>query len=176
MLAISACGSSGPTAASTTGVAPASTAGAVSLPTAEGQPIGAGCSAVPSSGAGSFADMAALPLVTAARHNPALSTLVGAVTRANLVDSLDAQQGITVLAPADPAFAAIPKKTPVGCWPTRARLTQVLTHHVIQGRLTPAQLAGTHITLNNDTVTIERSGPPSPSPPRGPSSARSPPA
>ena len=55
--------------------------------------------------------MAAVPVVTAARHNPALSSLVTAVTRANLTDSLDAQQGITVLAPANPAFATVPKKT-----------------------------------------------------------------
>ena len=34
----------------------------------------------------------------------------------------------------------------------------MLTHHVIPGRLTPEQLAGTHTTLNNDEVTIEGSG------------------
>ena len=39
-----------------------------------------------------------------------------------------------------------------------AQLTSVLLHHVIQGRLTPDQLAGTHTTLNNDEVTIEGSG------------------
>jgi uncharacterized surface protein with fasciclin (FAS1) repeats len=38
------------------------------------------------------------------------------------------------------------------------RLTAVLTHHVIQGRLAPEQLAGTHTTLNNDEVTVEGSG------------------
>ena len=34
----------------------------------------------------------------------------------------------------------------------------MLTHHVIQGRLTPDALAGTHTTLNNDEVTIEGAG------------------
>ena len=34
----------------------------------------------------------------------------------------------------------------------------MLTHHVIAGRLTPEQLAGTHTTLNNDEVTIEGEG------------------
>ena len=37
-------------------------------------------------------------------------------------------------------------------------LTTVLTHHVIPGRLTPEELAGTHTTLNNDEVTIEGEG------------------
>jgi uncharacterized surface protein with fasciclin (FAS1) repeats len=34
----------------------------------------------------------------------------------------------------------------------------VLTHHVIDGRLGPDQLAGEHTTLNGDTVTVEGSG------------------
>ena len=34
----------------------------------------------------------------------------------------------------------------------------MLTHHVIPGRLTPEELAGTHTTVNNDEVTIEGSG------------------
>ena len=34
----------------------------------------------------------------------------------------------------------------------------MLTHHVIQGRLTPDALAGTHTTLNNDDVTIDAAG------------------
>jgi uncharacterized surface protein with fasciclin (FAS1) repeats len=38
------------------------------------------------------------------------------------------------------------------------RLTSVLTHHVLQGRLTPGELAGTHTTLDNDQVTIAGSG------------------
>ena len=157
-LSIGGCSSSGSSAASASSAPPATTVGTAALPTVEGQPIGAGCSAVPSSGAGSFTDMAAVPVVTAARHNPALSSLVTAVTRANLIDSLDAQRDITVLAPANPAFAAMPKKTLGALLADTARLTQVLTHHVIQGRLTPAQLPGTHTTLNNDTVTIDSSG------------------
>ena len=33
----------------------------------------------------------------------------------------------------------------------------MLTHHVIEGRLAPDQLAGEHTTVNGDTVTIEGS-------------------
>ena len=63
-----------------------------------------------------------------------------------------------MLAPANPAFEAVPADALKRCWPTTPQLTAVLTHHVIPGRLTPEELAGTHTTLNNDEVTIEGSG------------------
>ena len=37
-------------------------------------------------------------------------------------------------------------------------LTTVLTHHVVEGRLTPEDLAGTHETLAGDKITVEGSG------------------
>ena len=91
-------------------------------------------------------------------NNPALSTLVAAVTAANLGDTLNSQQDITVLAPANPAFEAVPAEALNALLADNAQLTAVLTHHVIPGRLTPEQLAGTHTTLNNDEVTIEGEG------------------
>jgi uncharacterized surface protein with fasciclin (FAS1) repeats len=81
-----------------------------------------------------------------------------AVGAAHLVDSLDTQQNITVLAPANSAFEAMPPDQLAALMADSAQLTSVLTHHVIQGRLTPDQLAGTHTTLNNDEVTIDGSG------------------
>jgi uncharacterized surface protein with fasciclin (FAS1) repeats len=98
------------------------------------------------------------PVATAASNNPALSTLVQAVTAANLVDSFNSQQDVTVLAPANPAFEAIPADAMQALLADNAQLTAVLTHHVIAGRLAPEQLAGTHTTLNNDEVTIEGAG------------------
>jgi uncharacterized surface protein with fasciclin (FAS1) repeats len=102
--------------------------------------------------------MAATPVATAASSNPALSTLVQAVTAANLVDTLNTTDDITVLAPANPAFEAVPADSLQGLLADTALLTATLTHHVIPGRLAPEQLAGTHTTLNNDRVTIEGSG------------------
>ncbi len=121
------------------------------------EPFGAGCSAVPADGEGSFAGMSDDPVATAASNNPALSTLVQAVTAANLVDTLNSAQDITVLAPANPAFEAIPADALNAVLADVPQLTTVLTHHVIPGRLAPDQLAGTHTTLNNDQVTIEGS-------------------
>jgi uncharacterized surface protein with fasciclin (FAS1) repeats len=37
-------------------------------------------------------------------------------------------------------------------------LTTVLTHHVVAGKLSPDQLAGTHKTLAGDTIKIDGSG------------------
>jgi uncharacterized surface protein with fasciclin (FAS1) repeats len=102
--------------------------------------------------------MAGAPVGTAVSGNPALSALVQAVTAANLLEPLNTAPDITVLAPANPAFDAIPADQRPALMSDSARLTAVLLHHVIQGRLSPAQLAGTHTTLNNDSVTIEGSG------------------
>jgi uncharacterized surface protein with fasciclin (FAS1) repeats len=125
---------------------------------ASDEPFGAGCSAVPTEGEGSFTGMTDDPVATAASNNPALSTLVQAVTAANLGDTLNTTDDITVLAPANPAFEAVPADALNGLLADTAALTTVLTHHVIPGRLTPEELAGTHTTLNNDEVTIEGSG------------------
>jgi hypothetical protein len=63
--------------------------------------FGAGCAAVPTDAAnpGSFDAMAKVPVATAASGNPLLSTLVTAVKEADLVDTLNSAQGVTVFAP-----------------------------------------------------------------------------
>lgn len=126
--------------------------------TASGQPFGPGCAAVPAQGPGSFAGMSAAPVATAAAAEPQLSGLVRAVTAANLADSLNSQQNVTVFAPVDTAFQAIPADQLNALMADVPRLTAVLTHHVVQGRLSPGQLSGRHTTLDNDTVTVAGSG------------------
>ncbi len=122
-------------------------------------PFGAACSAVPASGAGSFDGMATDPVATAASNNPVLSTLVTAVTDAGLGDTLNTAEDITVFAPTNDAFAAVPKATMDAAMadPT-GLLSTVLTYHVVPGRLTPEQLAGTHKTLQGDTLEVTGSG------------------
>jgi uncharacterized surface protein with fasciclin (FAS1) repeats len=160
-LTMSGCGSDDPSqsdATPSTGSSAPSAAAPSDTVEAAGQPFGAGCATLPAEGEGSVAGMADDPVVTAAANNPGLTQLVAAVQAANLVESLNDQQDITVLAPADSAFAAVPADALNGLVADTAQLTAVLTHHVIQGRLAPEQLAGTHTTLNNDRVTIESSG------------------
>jgi uncharacterized surface protein with fasciclin (FAS1) repeats len=125
---------------------------------AAAEPFGEGCAAVPADGEGSFTGMTDDPVATAASNNPALSTLVQAVTQANLVDTLNSAQDVTVIAPANPAFEAIPADQLQAVLADNAQLTAILSHHVIEGRLAPDELAGTHTTLNGDEVTIEGSG------------------
>jgi len=160
VITLSACGSDDSSdtasAADTSGSAMEATES--EAPAMSDEPFGAGCSAVPAEGEGSFTGMSDDPVATAASNNPALSTLVQAVTAANLVDTLNTTDDITVLAPANPAFEAVPPDTLNAVLADTAQLTAILTHHVIPGRLTPEQLAGTHTTLNNDEVTIEGSG------------------
>jgi uncharacterized surface protein with fasciclin (FAS1) repeats len=126
--------------------------------TSSEEPFGEGCTAVPADGEGSFTGMTDDPVATAASNNPVLSTLVQAVMQANLVDTLNSAQDITVIAPANPAFEAVPADALQAVLADNAQLTAILSHHVIEGRLTPDQLAGTHTTLGGDEVTIEGSG------------------
>jgi uncharacterized surface protein with fasciclin (FAS1) repeats len=159
-ITLSACGSdeaAGTSAAADTSASSSEPAESSAMPVSD-EPFGAGCSAVPAEGEGSFTGMTDDPVATAASNNPALSTLVQAVTAANLGDTLNTTDDITVLAPANPAFEAVPADALNALLADTAQLTTVLTHHVIPGRLTPEQLAGTHTTVNNDEVTIEGSG------------------
>jgi uncharacterized surface protein with fasciclin (FAS1) repeats len=122
-------------------------------------PFGAACSAVPASGAGSLEALAQDPVATAAANTPQLSTLVTAVKKADLVNTLNSAQGITVFAPTNDAFAAVPKPTlDKALGDPKGLLTTVLTYHVVPGQLTPDQLAGSHKTLQGDTLQITGSG------------------
>jgi uncharacterized surface protein with fasciclin (FAS1) repeats len=126
-------------------------------PMADG-PFGPGCAGVPTSGEGSVEGMADDPVATAASNNPLLKTLVAAVTEAGLVDTLNSAENLTVFAPTDDAFAAIPKKDLNALLKDKEALTTVLTHHVIGERLSPEDVAGDHETLAKDMLTVEGSG------------------
>jgi uncharacterized surface protein with fasciclin (FAS1) repeats len=123
------------------------------------QPFGSACSAVPKTGAGSFNGMATDPVATAASNNPVLSTLVTAVKKAGLVDTLNGQQAITVFAPYDGAFAKIDKATLNKVLADKATLTKILTFHVVAGRIAPDQLPGSHKTLEGGSVVVKGTAP-----------------
>ncbi len=162
---LAACGGSDSSDASdTTAETPASSAPAdmgsddASAMDAGADTFGAGCSAIPASGAGSFNGMATEPVATAASANPLLKTLVAAVGEAGLGDTLNSADGITVFAPTDDAFGKIPPKDLKGVLADKDLLTKILTYHVVAGQLTPADLAGTHKTLEGESVTVKGSG------------------
>ncbi|MGW2616864.1 fasciclin domain-containing protein [Streptomyces sp. NPDC001500] len=123
------------------------------------KPFGPACSAVPASGAGSFDGMAQDPVATAASNNPALSTLVSAVKKAGLVDTLNTAQNITVFAPTNDAFAKIPQATLDKVLNDKAQLTKLLTYHVVGQKLAPKDLEnGSFDTLAKAKVTTSGSG------------------
>ncbi|GAA2636808.1 MULTISPECIES: fasciclin domain-containing protein [Streptomyces] len=126
---------------------------------AAGGPFGPACASVPKSGAGSFDGMAMDPVATAASNNPALSTLVAAVKKAGLVDTLNNAQNITVFAPTDAAFAKIPKADLDKVLADKETLTKILTYHVVGEKLTREQLgSGSFQTLQKGMITTKGSG------------------
>ncbi|MFE3454164.1 fasciclin domain-containing protein [Nonomuraea sp. NPDC059194] len=166
-LSLAACSSNaGTTTAADTAPAPAeSSAPASQSPTTsqpamtDDEPFGAACSAVPDSGEGSFTGMADDPVATAASNNPVLSTLVTAVGKAGLADTLNSAENITVFAPTNDAFAKIPKETLDKVLADKKTLTSILTYHVVPGRKTPADLAnGSFTTLQGGKVDTSSSG------------------
>jgi uncharacterized surface protein with fasciclin (FAS1) repeats len=163
-LGAAACSSSGSSAASAaspkaTAKAPAAQPAASTSGTAMA-PFGTGCASVPASGKGSFTGMSTAPVATAASSNPLLSTLVTAVTKAGLVDTLNSAPGITVFAPDNAAFAKIPTATLNSVLGNKAELTKILSYHVVSGHITPAELAsGKPIkTLEGSTVMPSKMG------------------
>lgn len=126
------------------------------------QAFGEGCSAIPTTGDGSFDGMVQDPVATAASTNPVLTTLTAAVGAVpGLADNLNGAEGLTVFAPADPAFDAIPKKTLNALLAGAEKdgmdsdLATVLGYHVVAGQLDPASVVGTQMTLQGESVEVE---------------------
>ncbi|MFF4413547.1 fasciclin domain-containing protein [Streptosporangium sp. NPDC001559] len=159
-VSLTACGGTSDQTNTDTDAAPTSTGSApiATEPVAD-TPFGTACSAVPASGEGSFTGMADDPVATAASNNPVLSTLVAAVKKAGLVDTLNSADGVTVFAPTNDAFAKIDKETLTKVLADKKTLTDILTYHVVPGRKTPTDLRhGRFTTLQGGTVTTTGSG------------------
>jgi len=137
-LAAAGCGSSGTTSAG---------AGATHHPMAshshamtESARFGPDCGMVPATGMGSFHGMAMDPVVTAASHNPLLTSFAADVKAAGLVGDLNSMHSFTVFAPANSAFSKLPHAE-MSMMHSNAELAKVLKYHVVSGRVTPAKLA-----------------------------------
>lgn len=127
--------------------------------------VGTGCDAyshkVPI-GPGSVTGMAADPVGVAASNNPELTTLTAALSgklnpNVNLVATLNNGQ-YTVFAPTNDAFEKLSASTLDSLKTDSATLTKILTYHVVQGRLSPDAVVGTHPTLQSSTVDVTGSG------------------
>lgn len=171
-LGLAACGSDDDTSDAATDGDTTSTSPTPSEPMDEGEDMeedmgeapaaseafGPACDALPAQGPGSLADMAEHPVATAASRTPILSTLVAAVAGAELVETLDTADGLTLFAPTNEAFEAVGEKALADLLADKQALTQVLTHHVVAGQLGPDEVGGTHETLNGDTIEVSGQG------------------
>jgi uncharacterized surface protein with fasciclin (FAS1) repeats len=114
------------------------------------------CSAIPTSGKGSFDGMVTDPVATAASNNPLLSTLVTAVGAVpGLADTLNGAEALTVFAPTNDAFAKIPEADLNALLADPDALAAVLSHHVVGANLDPEAVVGEQESLNMDAITVE---------------------
>ena len=68
------------------------------------------------------------------------TTLVAAVKAAGLVDTLKGAGPFTVFAPTDEAFAKLPAGTVEGLLKDLPKLKQILTYHVVSGKVMAADV------------------------------------
>jgi uncharacterized surface protein with fasciclin (FAS1) repeats len=148
-------------AAAAVGIALATCAPAMAAPNL----VGAGCSdyaAMHPDGPASVSGMSQDPVAVAASNNPELKTLTAAVSgqlnpQVNLVDTLNSGQ-YTVFAPTDAAFSKLPAATINELKTNSDMLKSILTYHVVPGQLSPAQVDGSHPSVQGAPVNVTGSG------------------
>ena len=86
-------------------------------------------------------------------------TLATALTAAGLIDTLKGKGPFTVFAPTDAAFAKIPKADLEALLKDKAKLTAVLTYHVVPGKVMAADVkAGKVKTVQGSEITVATAG------------------
>ena len=86
-------------------------------------------------------------------------TLAAALTAAGLIDTLKGPGPFTVFAPTDAAFAKIPKADLDALLKDKAKLTAVLTYHVVSGKVMAKDVkAGKVKTVQGSEITISTTG------------------
>lgn len=85
------------------------------------------------------------------------TTLVAAVQAAGLVETLQGEGPFTVFAPTDEAFAALPEGTLDSLLADPAALAEILTYHVVSGKVLAADVVGldSATTVQGDDISIE---------------------
>jgi len=86
-------------------------------------------------------------------------TLAAALTAAGLIDTLKGKGPFTVFAPTDAAFAKIPKAQLDALLADKAKLTAVLTYHVVPGTVMAKDVkAGKVKTVQGSELTVSTTG------------------
>ena len=86
-------------------------------------------------------------------------TLAAALSAAGLVDTLKGKGPFTVFAPTDEAFAKVPKADLDALLKDKAKLTAVLTYHVVAGKVMAKDVkAGKVKTVQGSELTLGTTG------------------
>ncbi len=86
-------------------------------------------------------------------------TLATALTAAGLIDTLKGKGPFTVFAPTDAAFAKVPKADLDALLADKAKLTAVLTYHVVPGKVMAKDVkAGKVKTVQGSEITVATAG------------------
>ena len=108
-----------------------------------------GCASVP----------APTTIADTAARTPQLSTLNRLIQEAGLADTLRAAGPMTVFAPSDEAFKAVPAKTMAELSANKELLKSVLTYHVLQGKVSAAEVKnGNAKTVQGANVALAKAG------------------
>jgi uncharacterized surface protein with fasciclin (FAS1) repeats len=99
-------------------------------------------------------------LVETARGAGSFTTLLAAVDAAGLSETLSSGGPFTVFAPTDEAFAQLPAGTIESLLEDTPKLVEVLTYHVVQGRVTASDVVAvpTAATVHGDDLAISVNG------------------
>lgn len=98
-------------------------------------------------------------IVETAQSAGSFKTLVVALQTAGLVETLKGKGPFTVFAPNDAAFAKIPKDQLDALLADKAKLTKVLTYHVVGGNVMAADVkAGPVKTVEGSNLTLSTTG------------------
>jgi uncharacterized surface protein with fasciclin (FAS1) repeats len=86
-------------------------------------------------------------------------TLATALQAAGLVETLKGEGPFTVFAPTDEAFAKIPEADLQAILADKAKLTKILTYHVVSGKVTAAEVVKLNSakTVEGQSVKIDAS-------------------
>jgi uncharacterized surface protein with fasciclin (FAS1) repeats len=108
---------------------------------------------------GTLAAAHAKDIVDTAVSAGSFKTLVTAVQAAGLVETLKGPGPFTVFAPTDEAFAKIPKAQLDALLKDKAKLTAVLTYHVVPGKVMAKDVkAGKVKTVQGGEITVGTMG------------------
>ena len=110
-------------------------------------------------GLGMAMSLQAKDIVDTAVAAGSFNTLATALGAAGLVDTLKGKGPFTVFAPTDEAFAKIPKADLDALLKDKAKLTAVLTYHVVPGKVMAKDVkAGQVKTVQGSSITVTTAG------------------